>query len=161
MHAFFKYLFLVYFVTHVPITLLIDLQGNWGQHYPQILQDLVAWYITHFKDFLMDSKPDWFRSFIICEALFQLPFFFSAIYALVYHKNWIRIPAIVYGAHVSTTLIPILAEFIASSSLSSTEKTYLCGIYSPYLLIPALLCLYMCLVPKPFPDSGSNTKKSK
>lgn len=159
MHPILKYTFLSYFVTHVPITLLIDLQGNWGQHYPQILQDLVAWYIVNFKDFLMDSKPAWFRSFIICEALCQLPFFFFAIYALLHHKNWIRIPAIVYGAHVSTTLFPILAEFIASPTMSNTEKTYLYLIYSPYLLIPVTLCLYMCLVPEPFPNISTTNKR--
>lgn len=140
----------MYFLTHIPISLLIDLQGNWGQLYPQLLQDLISWYVVNFKDFLMGTPPIWFRSFIVCEALFQLPFFFFAIYALWFKLNVIRIPAIVYSAHVATTLIPILAEFAASPSMTSSHKMTLFVIYSPYLIIPTVLCMYMCLNPDPF-----------
>ena len=40
-----------------------------------------------------------------------------------------RIPFIVYGAHVATTMIPILGEMIGGS-------TRLALIYLPYLLFP-------------------------
>jgi hypothetical protein len=87
-----------------------------------------------------------------CEALTQLPFFFVATYALLKReslglfaffcvarsnalidmhlavcatfagKNWIRVPFIIYGAHVATTVIPMLAEFAAAEQLSVQQR---------------------------------------
>jgi hypothetical protein len=159
MHSALKITFLIYFLTHIPITLLIDLQGNWGHLYPALLQGVVAWYVDNFKDFLMGSPPAWFRSFIVCEAFIQLPFFFFAIYALLYEKNWIRVPSLVYGAHVATTLFPIIAEFIASQDLNTTEKVTLISIYSPYLIVPIMLCSYMCFTETPFPSTVKSSVK--
>mmetsp|Transcript_15890 Transcript_15890/g.23933 ORF Transcript_15890/g.23933 Transcript_15890/m.23933 type:complete len:160 (+) Transcript_15890:49-528(+) len=157
MHIFFRSLFLVYFITHIPITLLVDLQGAFGEYYPDPLRQLVAWYVLTFKDFLMGSSPAWFRSFLLCEAFFQLPLFFVAVYAIWEKKNWIRIPLIVYGSHVSTTVIPCVFEFFCSDKLEPHEKMTLFGIYSPYLFIPLIITLYMCLNSEPF--HANKTKK--
>lgn len=108
----------------------------------------------------MESPPTWFRSFIICEAALQLPFFFFVIHGLVRKSNSIRIPSIVYGAHVATTVIPILAEFIASPTLMLSEKIILCGVYSPYLVVPVMLCLYMCFNDEPFTGTKQKSRKS-
>lgn len=154
MNAVLRFVFLLYFISHIPITILIDLQGNWKQFYPEILQDVTTWYCRQFKDFLMENPPAWFRSFIVCEACFQLPTFFLSIYGLLFKKNWIRIPLIVYGAHVSTTLVPILYEFAQAKGITVEEKLKLISIYSPYLIIPMTLCIYMSINDMPFKDSG-------
>jgi hypothetical protein len=44
MHAALYYTFLVFFVSHIPITLLIDLQAVFGVYYPSTLQHVVVWY---------------------------------------------------------------------------------------------------------------------
>jgi hypothetical protein len=97
MNSFLRGLFLIYFVTHIPITILVDAQALFGDVYPAPLQNVMAWYIGTYGDFLMDQKPDWLKSMIICEVFLQLPFFFVATFALAYKKAWIRIPMIVYG----------------------------------------------------------------
>jgi hypothetical protein len=134
----------------------MDLQAILGDYYPAALQDLLSWYLVTFRDPLMRDQPVWFKSFIWCEMLVQMPFFFVASYALLKKANWIRIPAIFYGVHVATTLVPILAEIVFSSYLTDAEKLTLVGFYYPYLLIPAMFAVFMALNPLPF---GKTEKK--
>lgn len=77
-------LFLCFFVIHMPITLLIDIQGPVipRSFYPQVLQDLTMWYAVEFEDFLMLHPPIWFRSFIYCELFFQFPLLLVSLFGL-------------------------------------------------------------------------------
>lgn len=47
------------------------------------LRDVLEWYSADFKDPMVTDPPQWFKSFIFCEALFQLPFFPVAAYAFL------------------------------------------------------------------------------
>ena len=47
------------------------------------LKDVLRWYAEAFKDPMVLDPPEWFRSFILCEALFQMPFFPVAAYAFL------------------------------------------------------------------------------
>ncbi|CAJ0938144.1 unnamed protein product [Ranitomeya imitator] len=151
-------LFFLYFFSHIPITLLVDLQpvlpAGW---YPQQLLDVMKWYAVTFKDHLMMNPPPWFKSFVYCEAILQLPFFFVAAYAFLKGGcRWIRIPAIVYSSHVATTVFPILAQLLYGDfpktsqvdSPSQQERLTLVSIYSPYLVIPLLILLTMLFSPR-------------
>ena len=59
----------------------------------------------------------WFKSLILFELLFQLPFFFVGYHAFYHGRNWVRIPGIAYGVHTATTLIPILAEIFTDEDI--------------------------------------------
>lgn len=152
-----RILFLAWYIIHIPITLLIDLQAIFGKHYPLQLQSVVTWYTDNFRDLLMLHTPAWFQSFIVAELLFQLPFFFVATYGLMYKKNWLRLPSVIYGTHVATTVWPILADLLMSTQHSDSEKFYLFAIYSPYFLIPAFIAAYFTAVAKPFGDKSKRT----
>lgn len=101
-------IFFLYFATHIPITLFIDLQALLPEHvYPQQvgvtnsrivffltllcadcftsvqLKDVLRWYSEEFKDPMVVDPPEWFKSFIFCEAFLQLPFFPIAAYAFL------------------------------------------------------------------------------
>ncbi|KAK7882225.1 hypothetical protein WMY93_028399 [Mugilogobius chulae] len=144
--------FFLYFASHVPITLLIDLQALLPAHvYPQQLQDVLHWYAAEFKDPMVLDPPEWFKSFIFCEALVQLPFFPIAAYAFLKGGcSWIRTPAS-STHHVATTLIPILAHILFfrfplephAGPQTARERWLLVSIYAPYLLVPVLLLLTM------------------
>lgn len=151
MHAVLYYIFLVYFITHIPISLLFDLQAILGSHYPESLQGLNTFYCNAYNDPLICGNPIWFKSMIWLELILQIPFFFYACYGLLYKDNNIRIPSIMYGAHVSTTLWPILAEFLYATSLTTTQRLTLFSFYLPYLIIPFTLMIYMAFTPMPFP----------
>uniref|UniRef100_A0A7S4AC64 EXPERA domain-containing protein n=1 Tax=Pseudo-nitzschia australis TaxID=44445 RepID=A0A7S4AC64_9STRA len=154
--------FLGFFLSHIPITLLVDSQGLFGPYYPKALTGITAWYCNLSGDVLMKNAPSteyaWFSSVIGCEILFQVPFFVAAIKMIMagrsnnrnessqsqlqlqqIYPEWFRIACIIYGSHVSTTLVPIIATFIASREMTIGQKCATIAIYSPYLLFPVTL----------------------
>lgn len=52
-----------------------------GRFVSSQLRDVLTWYSEDFKDPMVVDPPEWFKSFIFCEALLQLPFFPIAAYA--------------------------------------------------------------------------------
>ncbi|XP_077996289.1 sigma intracellular receptor 2-like [Glandiceps talaboti] len=145
--------FFLYFASHIPITVLIDAQSVLPKAwYPKMLRDTLEWYCKEFKDPMMMDTPIWFKSFCICEILFQFPFFFFAT-----HAFWkgtakrLRVPLLVYSSHVATTVVAILAhiffhdfskgEYPGPSTLQ--ERLFLGAIYSPYLIVPLMLLFTM------------------
>lgn len=132
--------FFVFFASHVPITLLVDgqavLPAAW---YPTSLRDLVAWYgsADGFNDPLMRNLPTWFSHIVLGEVFLQLPFFFFAVAALLARSNALRTPGLLYGAHVCTTMIPILGHFAVDPDLDDESRRKLIALYLPYLLVPA------------------------
>ncbi|EIE81260.1 hypothetical protein RO3G_05965 [Rhizopus delemar RA 99-880] len=148
-------IYFVYFATHIPITLCIDLQtfcpSSWV---PNTLVDLFHFYKITFKDPLMGSSEPmyWYLSFLVCELVIQLPFFFAACYGLFK----------VYGAHVTTTVLPTLAEVMLNPtySLVSQERWVLFGFYFPYFLLPFIMLIdsYRCVNQS---ISLAQSKKSK
>ncbi|KAG0165128.1 Transmembrane protein 97 [Apophysomyces sp. BC1034] len=137
-------LFFCYFAWHIPTTIVIDLQAllpAWV--FPQAFKDLLAMYIQMYRDPFMGAQTPmpWFVSFIVCEALTQFPFFFYACYGIRKDSPHVRLPLLVYGAHVMTTVIPIVAElaFNQSYNLTTSELNSLLAFYVPYFIIPFLI----------------------
>jgi hypothetical protein len=94
----FRLIVLVFLATHVPATVLMDSQALVPKSMvPKFAQRLLEFHISTNHDPLMDDQPVWFKSFILCELLFQLPFFIIGFRAFYMKRNWIRIPGLVYG----------------------------------------------------------------
>lgn len=155
--------FLIFFSSHVPISLVVDSQALLPETlYPQALKDLLDWYADFCQDPLM-TRPTfagpWFRSFVLGELLFQLPFFVIAVRMMRSGQStwpeWFRTLCIIYGAHTSTTLIPILATVIMNSESSTLHKIMTVSVYLPYLLFPAWLLVLAAM------DTSSTDTKSK
>ena len=146
-----------FFASHVPITLLVDAQAvlpralyEWGPR--RALELYVGWS----RDPLMRlPAATWFRAIIFAELALQLPFFFVALLALrgafdaraapplrgLTSPAWLRTAAVAYGAHVATTMVPILATFALHSergpnAITAGHRAALVAIYSPYLIMP-------------------------
>ncbi|KAL4429047.1 hypothetical protein ABPG77_006086 [Micractinium sp. CCAP 211/92] len=152
-------LYLAFFISHIPITLLVDSQAVFpASWYPQALRDVQAWYFETYKDPLMMGLPTWFRSLVVSEIVVQLPFFFVATYAFLGRKNWIRIPAILYGAFVTATMLPILAE-LALHEAPGYQRAAVTSFYSPYLVVPLVLALHMAATPQPFGSAAAKAKR--
>lgn len=137
--------FLCFFASHIPATICIDLQALFPEIYPTALKDLLVWYTESFNDDLMRSPHDtWFRAIVAGELLFQLPFFFIAVHVLLHSdkyngKGWFRSMCTVYGAHTSTTLLPILVCHCVNKNATVIEKCMVTSIYLPYLIFPLWL----------------------
>ncbi|KAI8333614.1 transmembrane protein 6/97 [Chlamydoabsidia padenii] len=134
------FVFFIFFITHIPITLLLDLQAIYPTWLvPSVLLQANAWYVNLTHDPFMGATSPiyWFQSFVSLEAICQLPFFFVASHGLYYDQSFIRLPMIVYGAHVVTTVVPLLGELILNPL--HVNRVMLLAIYSPYFLIPLLI----------------------
>lgn len=118
-------------------------------------------YVTEFEDHAMREQPFWLKSLLAAELVFQLPFFFVAVYGLLYNKRWLRIPAIIYGSHTATTLLPILAEISFSIRISYEKKIALFGCYLPYLFIPLSIVYYFSMNPNFGEDSARDVMKKQ
>ncbi|XP_054768729.1 sigma intracellular receptor 2-like [Lytechinus pictus] len=165
---FLELLFFVYFAVHIPVSILFDSQAIFPrQWYPDFLVTPKLEYTTQYKDVLFAELPIWYKSFIYVEIFIQFPFFFVAAYAF-YKGNckWIRIPAIVYGAHTATTVIPIVAEIFFNDFANTTtpapstfqERATLVGIYAPFLVVPFIL-LFTMLFNTDYIDGGRDRKQ--
>lgn len=91
--------FLIFFISHIPITLFLDLQTILPAHvFPIWARELLQYYATTFSgkmfqpNFVLDPfmnlkhTPLWFKSLVACELVFQLPLFFILSYGVL---QWI------------------------------------------------------------------------
>ena len=138
-----KIAFLCFFISHIPITILIDGQAFFPRrYYPQILQDVVDWYAVTFKDKLMTHPTNpWFSSLVAIEILFQLPFFFYAVTAMLKRRNINKNLSIIYGSSTATTLMPIFACILTDEETTIEEKAVLLSFYLPYFFFPLWLIM--------------------
>ena len=92
-------IFIAYFATHVPATILIDSQAIVPDKYvPSFAKSLLQFHIKQNDDFLMLEQPLWLKSFIVFEVLVQLPLFFVLLRKLrKREENNIRLLGIGYS----------------------------------------------------------------
>ena len=158
-----------FLASHIPITLLVDGQAllpaalyTWGP------RDALSWYLGWSRDPLMGAPPLWFRAVIAGELTLQVPFFFAALAAFFAARaggagsdiRWLRVPAIAYGAHTATTMIPILATCALADApgLGPRERAVLVAIYLPYLIMPLAILWRAAVSETVFQFSTAATK---
>ena len=142
---------IAFFASHIPATLLVDAQALLPScMFPGFARNMLSDFIARFNDPLMGgalrAPPEnvWFLSLIATELVLQLPFFFVALYAFLYRREWIRLPLVAYGGFVSATMVPILSELYFARSLNTSQRVALLGMYLPYLLVPAMFVVWGC-----------------
>ena len=59
---------------------------------------------------------------------------------LAARKNWIRIPTIIYGTSVVTTMVPIFFE-LWHHKAPGYNQVMVCAFYAPYLFVPLAMLL--------------------
>ena len=157
---------IVFFLTHIPATLLVDSQAVLPPHLvPDFARRLLAWHVAQTGDPLMDHVapgrppfPAWFKALVVGELALQLPFFFVAVYAFSRRRSWVRLPALAYGVHTATTLLPIFAELVAAAPADKLPA--LLAIYFPYFALP-LACVWLMWSPTPFGAPSDARKKTR
>ncbi|CAN0228562.1 unnamed protein product [Laminaria digitata] len=155
--------FTFFFVTHIIITLLLDVQAlPFGDNFPEVLKSLMRFHVETNHDYFM-AKPTlpWFEGLIWVELLFQVPFFAFATAGFVRQWNAVRIPCIIYGTAAATSLVPILADVLASDKVTDLQRYKLIGIYLPWLILPIVLVLFMAADPTPFGPGAAHPIPSK
>jgi hypothetical protein len=87
--------YLGFFILHIFTTLIMDCAPVFYHHVPiPLLKQLNEFYIDTFKDPIMSivshtpgnqvyASLAWFRSFLWCELVFQVPVFFYGVYCIL------------------------------------------------------------------------------
>ncbi|KAG0043289.1 hypothetical protein BGZ83_011632 [Gryganskiella cystojenkinii] len=143
----------VYFASHIPTTMLMDivpLYPSFIQAHIQPLVKFTEYYIETYRDpFMADKSLIWFRTFLHLEGLIQLPIFIYAAWALYHNRKSAALWICIYSAHVVTTVLPCLTTLNLSKdsafpfSISDSQKMFLSCLYMPWVLFP-LWMLYEC-----------------
>ena len=68
---------------------------------PKFWVDLTHWW-GETADPLLLARPTWYETTIWWDVIWFGPFYLMAIYAFTFGKEWIRIPALIYGVSPST-----------------------------------------------------------
>lgn len=155
-----------FFASHIVFTLLIDSQAILpSSMIPLPLQQLLAWYADLVRDPLMSNPHQylWFQSLVVCEMIFQLPFFVVACHFigsthLTAYPDWFRSACIAYGAHTATTMVPIFATLLTNPHATGLERFLISLVYFPYLLFP--VWILMIAITEQQPTSSREKQKS-
>jgi hypothetical protein len=164
MQEWFRWLLLVYFITHIPITIFIDAQVVFDRAYfPQFARDLFDFHLRANQDFLFAgcrSSYPYVRWIGACEVFLQLPFFFYAVWGLWNKRNEMRIPAIIYCTHVPTTVIPAWADFLQNPAAppALSARLQLFALYGIYFVIPCVWLLSLVSSEKIWPPAKERLK---
>ncbi|AOA61502.1 hypothetical protein PP7435_CHR1-2885 [Komagataella phaffii CBS 7435] len=138
-----EYFYFIYFLLHIPITVVIDATvviPPWFQWQ----EKLVEFHQQANGDFLLDSKPLWFRSFVYLELILQLPAF--VVLVVDYWRNsrfsprWYPLITI-YGFNAALTtytcLVYITQREVGSGLVRFNWPLFL--VYLPTFIIPAVM----------------------
>lgn len=127
-----------YYLIHIPITIIMDSTIVVPPKF-NFQTFLIQFHINQNKDFLMVLKPLWFQTFVWVELLFQLPFFFAALYMISTQCPTRHLWNMIYGFNASFTTLVCIVHYVAigpDQGLTQKEVIQLVSIYLPYLLIP-------------------------
>ena len=142
-----------YFSLHAVLTLLFDAQSVLPDLAPSVfaayqragLTKPVAQWVADEGDFLVGSNPLWWKWMIGGEIVFQVPICIALAFGFAKRRQWVRLPSLLYGTHVLTTMVPIMGVLCTDPRPTLTCKL----VYAIWVLLPALL-MARCVRPLVF-----------
>jgi hypothetical protein len=107
------------------------------------------WYARSFDPVFLDP-PLWLRIMCGIDAYVFGPCYLMLIYAFVAGRNWVRVPALLYGsAIVYSTLVYFGWEFLAAENRAQANLLAVFIVNIPYTVVPLLL-MWRVRDPEPF-----------
>ncbi len=105
------------------------------------------WYAVSFDPIFLDP-PTFLWLMCTFDAFVFGPFYLVLIYAFVRRRNWIRVPALIYGAAiVYSTIIYFGIEVLDEAHRADLLWVFVINI--PYTVVPLVLC-WRVRHPQPF-----------
>ena len=113
------------------------------------------WYARSYDPVFLDT-PLWLKILLATDAFIMGPFYPFLIYAFVKSRNWVRIPAIIYGTMLAfSTLIYFAWEFLDMNNRQAANLFVVVLANIPYTIV-ALLVMWRVRKPKVFPAATPN-----
>ncbi|PVZ97932.1 hypothetical protein BB558_006095 [Smittium angustum] len=149
MSRFYNQTVLLYSIIHLLFSFITDVTPLISEkNLPKLhlyLNDIIT---TKFNDpFMKRNAPDmiWFRSMLVAEMVIQIPLLIMIIFGLTRNKKpskYTNLLHLVYGLHVSTTMIPVVGHLLCAPELTNMEKTMLFGMYLPFAIVPFVMTIF-------------------
>ena len=115
---------------------------------PRAMVDLFHWYGRTYDPLLMARPPFW-KATIWIDVLLFGPFYVAALLAFAKGREWIRIPAIIWGTALITNVTIIMAEEFFGQ-WATPHPAMVVGSNAPWVIVPAYLIARMWRQPHPF-----------
>ncbi len=113
------------------------------------------WYAKSFDPVFLDA-PLWLRIMCGIDGYIFGPFYLVMIYAFVKGANWIRLPAMIYGAAIIySTLVYFGWEFLDAENRAEANLLAVFVVNIPYTLVPLLL-MWRVRHSEPFAQGSEN-----
>ncbi|EMD38811.1 hypothetical protein CERSUDRAFT_133352 [Gelatoporia subvermispora B] len=163
----FDMVYFAFFMMHLPATLLVDLQALYPAHLvPPLIAKIPGFYISMSNDPLIGGamgllgKGDqfvWFKTFLLLEALFQIPVFVLGMRGLWKDSRSIYVLLLIYAASTTTTTLPCLSVILTTPltsgetlaagivSISVEQRLLLLSSYIPFFLVPLMMTIDMAV----------------
>jgi len=117
---------------------------------PERLLALVHWWERTY-DPLLWARPAWYRATIWLDVLAFGPFYAVAIYAFARGRDWIRIPAVIWGAVLFTNVFIILSDELWGVH-ATPAPLVVAGANLPWLVMPFVVGWRVLRSPHPFTE---------
>ncbi|KDQ51011.1 hypothetical protein JAAARDRAFT_185480 [Jaapia argillacea MUCL 33604] len=154
--------YFLFFLSHIPASLLMDLQVFYPSWFPSFIRTIPAWYINYSGDPLvagfmgLSGKSEswiWLKTFLFLEAFFQVPTFFLGARGLYKNNPSIYLLILIYGASTATTTLPCLTVLLSTPiseapvdglvTITSEQRLMLLSSYIPFFIIPLTMAVDM------------------
>lgn len=141
---FFIVMFSLFFITSMISDMVPTLTGGLVPNHPNHLMQANYDYAIG-CDPLFLNPPVWMRFVTGLSAFVYGPFYLVLVYAFIKGKNWIHVPAIMYGTAISviTGVIVFGVEFFGEPEWRCQNLGKFLPLNLPYVLIPILLIIRM------------------
>ncbi|KAF8967636.1 transmembrane protein 6/97 [Flammula alnicola] len=159
--------YFLFFAIHLPASFIVDLQYLYPpQLVPPFMRGLLNFYVDMSRDPLIggiagafgdSAHLTWFKTFIVLEALFQIPVFVLGLRGLYRGSRKIYPLLALYGASSATTTLACLTTVIQTPSLppnamaklapgvTPEQRLLLLSSYVPFFLVPLIMAVDMAL----------------
>jgi len=107
------------------------------------------WYARSFDPVFLDT-PLWLRIMCTIDAFVFGPCYLVFIYAFAKARNWVRIPALCYGAAIIySTVVYFAWEFLDPGNRAQADLAAVFVVNIPYTIVPLIL-IWRVRRPDPF-----------
>lgn len=142
------YIFVIFFSLFFITSMISDLIPTWyGELVPNHPNPLMQANYDYAKgcDPLFLHPPFWMRIVTGLSAFVYGPFYLILVWAFIKGKNWIQVPAIIYGTMISviTGILVFGVEFFGEAEWQCQNPGKFLPLNLPYVIIPVLLIIRM------------------
>ena len=142
------YFFIVFFSLFFITSMISDLIPTWyGELVPNHPNPLMQANYDYAKgcDPLFLHPPFWMRIVTGLSAFVYGPFYLVLVWAFIKGKNWIQVPAIIYGTMISviTGILVFGVEFFGEPEWQCQNPGKFLPLNLQYVIIPMLLIIRM------------------